>query len=96
MLGVPCNTRTQRDSQHGKVTPQRVGSIGYLGKGRVKAIQLHVGYLCLSHSPQNPLTHPRVKHLDDGVPDTISLLVSFSCDHTPKTFQCASMYIHLF
>jgi hypothetical protein len=37
-----------------------------------------------------------VKHSGDGVPDTISLLVSFSRDHSPKTFQCASMHIHLF
>jgi hypothetical protein len=58
-------------------------------QSRVKPIQLGVGYLCLSDSPQNPFAHPQVKHLDDGVPDTISLLVSFSCDHTPKTFQCA-------
>jgi hypothetical protein len=37
-----------------------------------------------------------VKHLDDGVPDTISLPVRFSRDHTPKIFQCVSMHIHLF
>jgi hypothetical protein len=37
-----------------------------------------------------------VKLLDDGVPNKISLLMVFSRDHFPKTFQCASMYIHLF
>jgi hypothetical protein len=37
-----------------------------------------------------------VKHLADGVPDSISSLMVFSCDHTPKTFPCASMHIHLF
>jgi hypothetical protein len=37
-----------------------------------------------------------VKHLDDGVPDKIYLLLHFSRDHTPKTFSCASMHIHLF
>jgi hypothetical protein len=26
-------------------------------QSRVKPIQLRVGYLCLSHSPQNPFTH---------------------------------------
>jgi hypothetical protein len=65
-------------------------------QSRVKQIQLRVGYLCLSHSPQNPFAHPWVKHLDDGVLDTISLLVSSSRDHTPKTFECAFMHIHLF
>jgi hypothetical protein len=58
-------------------------------QSRVNPIQLHVGYLCFSHSPQNPFAHPLVKHLDDGVPDGISLLMVFSRDHTPKTFQCA-------
>jgi hypothetical protein len=37
-----------------------------------------------------------VTHLDDRVPDSISsLMVSFR-DHTPKTFPCAFMHIHLF
>jgi hypothetical protein len=29
-----------------------------------------------------------VKHLDDGVPDSISSLMVSSHDHTPKNFQC--------
>jgi hypothetical protein len=65
-------------------------------QSQVKTLHLHVGYLGLFHSPQNPLAHPWVKHSGDGVPDTISLPVSFSRDHSPKTFQCASMHIHLF
>jgi hypothetical protein len=64
-------------------------------QSRVKPIQLRVGYLCLSHSPQNPFAH-QVKLLDDGVPDKISSLMVFSRAHTPKTFPCASMHIHLF
>jgi hypothetical protein len=63
---------------------------------QAKPIHLHVSYLRLSHSPQNPFAHPWVKHLDDGVPDIISLLMGSSRDHTPKTFQCAFMHIHLF
>jgi hypothetical protein len=53
-------------------------------QSRVKPIQLSVGYLCLSYSPQNPFAYPRVKLLDDGVPDSISSLMVFSRDHTPK------------
>jgi hypothetical protein len=37
-----------------------------------------------------------VMHLDDGVPDSISSLMVSSRDHTPKTFPCAFMHIHLF
>jgi hypothetical protein len=37
-----------------------------------------------------------VTHLDDGVLDSISSLMVSSHDHTPKTFPCAFMHIHLF
>jgi hypothetical protein len=37
-----------------------------------------------------------VTHLDDGVPDSISSLTVLSRAHTPKTFPCAFMHIHLF
>jgi hypothetical protein len=116
MLWVPCNTRSQRDSQHGEVTPRtnisrtlccfttppvdhEVRGVYWLpgNQSRVKPTQLRVGYLCFSDSPQNPFAHPWVKHLDDGVPASISLLMGSSRDHTPKkTFQCAFMHIHLF
>jgi hypothetical protein len=66
-------------------------------RSRVMPTQLRVGYFCFSHSPPNPFAHPRVKHLDDGVPDSISSLMVSSRDHTlEKNFQCASMHIHLF
>jgi hypothetical protein len=74
MLRVPCNTRFQRDSQHGEVTPRtnisrtrccfttrpvdhEVSGVDWLlgNQSRVKPIELHVGYLCLSQSPKNPL-----------------------------------------
>jgi hypothetical protein len=75
MLRVPCNTWSQRDSQHGEVTPRtnisqtrcttppvdhNVSGVDWLpsNQSRVKPIQLRVGYLCLSHPPQNPFAHP--------------------------------------
>jgi hypothetical protein len=50
--------------------------------------------LSLSFSPKSFFTS-RVKHLDDGVPDSISSLMVSSRDHTSKTFPCACMHIHL-
>jgi hypothetical protein len=38
----------------------KVSGVDWLlgNQSRVKPIHLHVGYLSLSHSPQDPLTHP--------------------------------------
>jgi hypothetical protein len=51
--------------------------------------------LSLSFSPKIHL-HNKVTYLNDGVPDSTSSLMVSSRDHTPKTFRCAFMHIHLF
>jgi hypothetical protein len=91
MLWVPCNTRSQRDSQHGEVTPRRVGLIGYLAiKAEYSQFTSLLVTLVSLILAQNTFAHPRVKHLDDGVLDSISLLMGSSRDHTPKTFHVPS------
>jgi hypothetical protein len=55
MLRVPCNTRSQIDSQHGEVTPRtKVSEVDWhLGnQSRVKPIYLRVGYLSLYFLPK--------------------------------------------
>jgi hypothetical protein len=112
MIRVPCNTRSQRDSQHREVTPRTnisrtqccfttppvdhrwVGLIGCLAKPS-KANSTPC-WLSLSLSFSQKSTCTKVTHLDDGVPDSISSLMVSSRDHTPKTFPCAFMHIHLF
>jgi hypothetical protein len=52
-------------------------------------------WLSLSLSFSQKSTCTKVTHLDDGGSDSISSLMVSSCNHTPKTFPCASMHIHL-
>jgi hypothetical protein len=39
-----------------------------------------VGHLLLPHPPHNPVAHPRVEYLDNGVVDGIALFMGFSRD----------------
>jgi hypothetical protein len=71
-----------------------VGSIGCLAK--LSKANSTPCWLSLSLSFSQKSTCTKVTHLDDGVPDSISSLMVFSRDHTPKTFSCAFMHIHLF
>jgi hypothetical protein len=109
MIRVPCNTRFQRDSQHREVTPRtkisrtrccfttppvdhEVRGV-YWPLGKPSKTNSTPCWLSLSLS-----FSPKI-HLHNKVtwgPDTISSLMVSSRDHTPKTFPCAFMHIHLF
>jgi hypothetical protein len=111
MIRVPCNTQSQRDSQHREVTPRTnisrtrcysqhhrliIGEWGRLAAWQSKPSKANSTPCWLPLFLSFSRNSFAVKHLDDGVPHSISSLMVFSRDHTPKTFPCASMHIHLF
>jgi hypothetical protein len=57
-------------------------SIGYLAiKAEYSQFNsVSVTFVSGPHPPHNPLAHPRVEYLDNGVADGIALLVGFSGD----------------
>jgi hypothetical protein len=81
-------------SQHHRLIKRWVGSIDCLAKPS-KANSTPCRFsLSLSFSQKSTCT--KVTHLDDVVPDSISSLMVSSRAHTPKTFSCTFMHIHLF